>query len=206
MCNVHRMMIISKRGKRIAVTSAVKYPKVLMSVRLSLLNLFGLGSGGSSFMLMTRMISGISNTPNAPCFAADSTAGREWITCSPTLTSYTRNDSSNKRFLSCCNGRWHRDQPAMCITKLSSRSYSSKPHWGGRQCSDMRKPGLIPRGLATDAGVGGLGEVSFVVNEQAKLRNSDPDMVAFVTGANRGIGLEIARQLLEKTAGGQGHE
>lgn len=32
-------------------------------------------------------------------------------------------------------------------------------------------------------------------------RNADPGSVAFVTGANRGIGLEVTRQLLARTKG-----
>lgn len=90
----------------------------------------------------------------------------------------------------------------MHVSRPSGGSSTSRRYWGGLQrSSDVMKRGVVPRTRSTDAGGEGLGEVTFVVNEQAKLRNRDPGMVAFVTGANRGIGLEITRQLLEKTAG-----
>lgn len=37
--------------------------------------------------------------------------------------------------------------------------------------------------------------------QAAARRNADPGSVAFVTGANRGIGLEVTRQLLERAKG-----
>lgn len=44
-------------------------------------------------------------------------------------------------------------------------------------------------------------EVTFVKTEAASRRNADSGMVAFVTGANRGIGMEVTRQLLARTKG-----
>ncbi|CAM9535040.1 unnamed protein product, partial [Hapterophycus canaliculatus] len=43
--------------------------------------------------------------------------------------------------------------------------------------------------------------VTFVETEAATRRNADSGMVAFVTGSNRGIGMEVTRQLLAKTKG-----
>ena len=55
---------------------------------------------------------------------------------------------------------------------------------------------------AMSASGGAAGEgVSFVETEAAQRRNGDPGCVAFVTGANRGIGLEVTRQLLSRTKG-----
>lgn len=54
--------------------------------------------------------------------------------------------------------------------------------------------------LSSRGGAGGEG-VSFVDTEDARRRNSDSGCVAFVTGANRGIGLEVTRQLLARTKG-----
>ncbi|CAM9160128.1 unnamed protein product [Ectocarpus sp. 4 AP-2014] len=45
------------------------------------------------------------------------------------------------------------------------------------------------------------GVVKFVTTEAAARRNADPGSVAFVTGANRGIGLEVTRQLLQRAKG-----
>ena len=66
-----------------------------------------------------------------------------------------------------------------------------------RSCSTAR------RSLSAMSGSGGAaGEgVAFVETEAAQRRNSDPGCVAFVTGANRGIGLEVTRQLLSRTKG-----
>ena len=43
--------------------------------------------------------------------------------------------------------------------------------------------------------------VTFGTSEDAARRNADPGSVAFVTGANRGIGLEVTRQLLARSRG-----
>lgn len=53
------------------------------------------------------------------------------------------------------------------------------------------------------AGPSSAGEtgVTFVTTDAAVRRNADPGSVAFVTGANRGIGLEVTRQLLVRTKG-----
>lgn len=54
--------------------------------------------------------------------------------------------------------------------------------------------------LSSKGDAGGEG-VSFVETEDARRRNGDSGCVAFVTGANRGIGLEVTRQLLARTKG-----
>lgn len=43
--------------------------------------------------------------------------------------------------------------------------------------------------------------VTFTTTEAALRRNADEGCVAFVTGANRGIGLEVTQQLLMRTKG-----
>lgn len=43
--------------------------------------------------------------------------------------------------------------------------------------------------------------IAFRTTEFARRRNDDAGSVAFVTGANRGIGIEVTRQLLERTKG-----
>lgn len=40
-----------------------------------------------------------------------------------------------------------------------------------------------------------------MTTDDAVRRNADPGSVAFVTGSNRGIGLEVTRQLLARTKG-----
>lgn len=54
--------------------------------------------------------------------------------------------------------------------------------------------------MSASGGAAGEG-VGFVETEAAQRRNDDLGCVAFVTGANRGIGLEVTRQLLSKTKG-----
>lgn len=56
--------------------------------------------------------------------------------------------------------------------------------------------------MAAAGGAAGDG-VTFVTTEAAARRNADPGSVSFVTGANRGIGLEVTRQLLARTKGEQ---
>lgn len=43
--------------------------------------------------------------------------------------------------------------------------------------------------------------IAFRTTDFARRRNNDAGSVAFVTGANRGIGIEVTRQLLERTKG-----
>lgn len=68
---------------------------------------------------------------------------------------------------------------------------------GHRRAISTRSPKMaaVPGGGAAGEGV------TFVTSDHAMRRNADPGAVAFVTGGNRGIGLELTRQLLAKVKG-----
>lgn len=80
------------------------------------------------------------------------------------------------------------------------RKQFSTPSSAGRReaISTGGSPAKAAAGRS-DAGDG----VTFVTSDHAARRNADPGSVAFVTGANRGIGLEVTRQLLARARGEQ---
>lgn len=88
-----------------------------------------------------------------------------------------------------CNPR--RQNSANTSTTTSSSA------WQGRAKSVGSSATFATAG-ASSAGEEGI---TFVTTDAAVRRNADPGLVAFVTGANRGIGLEVTRQLLAKTEG-----
>eukprot|EP00752_Nemacystus_decipiens_P003183 g2945.t1 len=101
----------------------------------------------------------------------------------------------------------HKPPPlAWCQQRAPASNFSNPP----RQQSPASSP--VGRRRAISAGSGsaraaaghssGAGDgVAFVKSEDAARRNADPGSVAFVTGANRGIGLEMTRQLLARSRG-----
>lgn len=66
---------------------------------------------------------------------------------------------------------------------------------------DISTGGSSSAKAAAGRGDAGGDGVTFGASEDAARRNADPDAVAFVTGANRGIGLEVTRQLLARSRG-----
>lgn len=66
------------------------------------------------------------------------------------------------------------------------------------RCSTRAAYGSTAAAAAAATGDKG---VTFTTTEAALRRNADEGCVAFVTGANRGIGLEVTEQLLKRTKG-----
>lgn len=97
-------------------------------------------------------------------------------------------------------GRRHNESPllARCQQRAAVSSLSNPRRPAGRR----RSVRTSSSSASAAAGQGGAGdEVTFGVSDAAARRNADPDSVAFVTGANRGIGLEVTRQLLMRSKG-----
>ncbi|CAM9128777.1 unnamed protein product [Choristocarpus tenellus] len=105
--------------------------------------------------------------------------------------------------------------PATPVPTSSLRGISA---WGRSLPWNLRQTtGLVPsiaridevaRGMRCASMTGGedvnlpvVQKIDFRITEHAILRNDDPQTVSFVTGSNRGIGLEISRQLLSRTKG-----
>ena len=94
---------------------------------------------------------------------------------------------------------------AWCQLRAAVNSFSNPP----RQQYPVSFPAGRRRAMSSRsspakaaAGRGGADDgVTFAESEDAARRNADPDSVAFVTGANRGIGLEVTRQLLARSRG-----
>eukprot|EP00903_Cladosiphon_okamuranus_P007597 g7368.t1 len=70
----------------------------------------------------------------------------------------------------------------------------------GRRRDISTGRGCWAKAAAGRGDAGGEG-VTFGTSEDAARRNADSSAVAFVTGANRGIGLEVTRQLLARSRG-----
>ena len=100
--------------------------------------------------------------------------------------------------------------PAYYAQKATVNGFVSPPVRGGECIQNATKFSSVCQqraistrsmpALAAAGGAAGDG-VTFVTTEAAVRRNADPGSVSFVTGANRGIGLEVTRQLLSRTKG-----
>lgn len=136
------------------------------------------------------------------------------------LSQSSRNAGGVPRTLATTSWGWHSggglsrqhnpSLPAYYAQKATVNGFVSPPVRGG-ECiqnatkfsSVCQRRAISTRSMPAPAAAGGAAGdgVTFVTTEAAVRRNADPGSVSFVTGANRGIGLEVTRQLLSRTKG-----
>lgn len=102
--------------------------------------------------------------------------------------------------------RQHKSPPlAWCQQGAAISSFSHPPRQKSSTSSSVGRRKAVSTGSSPAKAAAGRGDagdgVTFATSDDAARRNADPGSVAFVTGANRGIGLEMTRQLLARARG-----